>query len=272
MESVIRDEITGSIHRLTLPDLEKRVALRCRVGRRHIRQAVRHLIENRTLQYTYTFGTSFLEASVTQPFLVPPRVWIAPSATTPEMEKGQIAVSLQAGAAFGIGDHPSTRLALRALQWAGESFVSESGTLPEMVLDVGTGSGILLIAALKMGFRTGRGTDTDPCARSEAQHNLCLNGLENCAQILDGIPDNMGDPVGLILANLRLPTIMNLLSELDPRLTPGGWIVFSGIHPREEASLTETCLHRGWVNQWRDSERDWSVVVFKKEGSTPNEI
>ena len=272
LESVILDEIAGSIHRLTLPDIEKKVAARFGIDRRHIRQTVRRLIERKTLQYTYTFGTSFLEASVTQPFLVPPRVWIAPSGTTPDMEKDQIAVFLQSGAAFGVGDHPSTRLALRGLQWVAESFSSKSGKFTETVLDVGTGSGVLLIAALKLGFREGRGTDTDPCARSEAQQNLGLNGLEDCAHILDGAPGNMGGPVGLVLANLRLPTIMALLPEMDRRLLPGGRILFSGIHPPEEASLTDTCVKRGWRNQWRDEELGWSALVFKKRGASPDAV
>jgi len=185
------------------------------------------------------------------------------------MEKDQIAVFLQTGAAFGVGDHPSTRLALRGLQWVVESLSSESGALTETVLDLGTGSGVLLIAALKLGFLGGRGTDTDPCARSEARRNLALNGLEDCAHILDGAPDPIGGGVGLVLANLRLPTIMTLLPEMDHCLLPGGRIVLSGIHPSEEASLENSCVHRGWINQWRDAELGWSAVVFKKERTFP---
>jgi len=264
LDSAIRDAIAASSRRLTLTDLERRIFQRFRIGRRQVRQAVRRLLENKELQYTYTFGTSFLEASVNHPVFIPPRIWIVPSGTTPRLASGQVSVLLQAGAAFGAGDHPSTRLALRALQWAVTTMTTECGAVSDNVLDVGTGSGILLIAALLLGVSTGTGIDTDPCARAEAQHNLLLNRLEARARIHGGAMDSLEGTVGLILANLRLPTIVELLPEMDRLLRPGAIIVFSGIHPCEASALEKTCVPRAWTNRWAAMEKDWLVVVFQK--------
>ena len=264
LDSVILTEIAGSTRRCTLPDLEKRLLRRFRIGRQQIRRAVRHLLETQKLQYTYTFGTSFLEVPVNHPLFIPPRIWITPPGMTPHLEKGQIAVFLQTGAAFGMGDHPSTRLALHALQWVVKTLRANSTAVLGSVLDVGTGSGVLLIAALKLGFHNGTGIDTDPCARVEAQENLRFNRLENHARIHGRSLGFVREKVAPVLANLRLPTILELLPEMDRRIQPGGMVVLSRIHPAEEPAIAERSARRYWAPLWRGSEKGWSAVVFQK--------
>jgi len=264
LDSAILKEIAESSRRLTLPDIERRLIQRFRIGRRQIRRTIRRLLERNQLQFTYTFGSSFLEVSVNHPRFIPPRIWLAPSGTTPNLEDGQIAVLLQSGAAFGAGDHPSTRQALRGLQWTVHHVTAASGVISGKVLDIGTGSGVLLISALKLGFPKGTGMDTDPCARVEARQNLRLNGLDHCARIHGRALGSLQEKPALILANLRLPTIMELLPEMDRRMPPEAMAVFSGIHTAEEPVIVKRCATRSWACLWRCSEKDWSAVVFQK--------
>ena len=106
-------------------------------------------------------------------------------ATTPAagVDPGDIVVNIKAGAAFGTGCHPTTRLALTGLEKVCKNNLIPIGTENCRVLDIGTGSGVLSIAALKMGLDQGIGLDIDPCARAEAAENAVLNGLSKRLEI-----------------------------------------------------------------------------------------
>lgn len=168
------------------------------------------------------------------------------------IEKGRIAIEIDPGLAFGTGTHETTQLMLESL----EQIESSRGP----VLDLGTGSGILAIAAEKIGFRLAGACDVDPDAVRVAAENLCRNGVS--APVFVGSVDAIRTgSVGLVLANLTSDVIEGVLGEIGRVLAPRGRAVFSGIldsqtvsvssRIREQEFRIENEVHRGeWVAVW----------------------
>jgi len=146
-------------------------------GRRELRAAIRRLLESGELSYSYELGQSFLERSFNRPIQVTPRIALAPPGHAVASEHSGVTVRLAPGAAFGYGQHPTTRMALAAIDLALEMQTVSDANHKNRVLDLGTGSGVLVIAAVKLGISAGLGLDMDPCTLAEAQKNVALNGL-----------------------------------------------------------------------------------------------
>lgn len=154
------------------------------------------------------------------PFLVAPGIWICPS-WLPPPDPAAITLMLDPGMAFGTGEHPTTAL---CLIWLTEQDLSDA-----TLIDYGTGSGILAMAALKLGAVRATGVDIDAKAVEIARENLARNNLAGqfTACTPDELPANAG--ADIVLANI----LANPLRELAPRLTgllkPGGQLVLSGM-------------------------------------------
>jgi len=138
------------------------------------------------------------------------------------------------GQAFGTGQHPSTALILEALE---EHF--QEGLWPT-VLDVGTGSGILALAAAKLGARRVVGLDVDPVAVEEARRNAALNGLELTFST-EPLKKHLGK-YHLVLANISAWDLKILAQELAEHLLPGGRLLLSGFLAQEIPEMLETYL------------------------------
>ena len=173
-----------------------------------------------------------------KPFLVDD-ILIKPTwEEVPEGLKDKLLIQIDPGTAFGTGMHETTQLCIRQLQRyvTGES----------LVLDVGTGSGILGIAALKLGARAVKGTDLDENAIAAVRENLASNGiLEDRFQVLQGniIDDKaVQDWAGLgiydiLVANILAPVIILLQKEAPLHLKKGGIMIASGIIEGKEADV-----------------------------------
>lgn len=148
-------------------------------------------------------------------------LWIVPSWHEPP-EPDAINVRLDPGVAFGTGTHPTTRL---CLQWlAGELHGGES------VLDYGCGSGILAIAARKLGAGTTLGTDIDPQANEAAR----LNAIENHAEVSFMLPGELPDQrFDVVVANILSNPLKLLAPALLGRVAAGGALVLSGVLERQ---------------------------------------
>ena len=133
----------------------------------------------------------------------------------------EVLIRLDPGMAFGTGEHPTTRLCLESL---------ETRLRPDhAVLDLGTGSGILAIAAALMGAERVIAVDIDPVAVSVARENVAVNGVEGRVQVLEGSLDAAEPPFDLILANLNSAIIIQMAPELARALAPEGTLITSGI-------------------------------------------
>ena len=162
------------------------------------------------------------------------RVVIVPSWATEELAPGEVAITLDPGMAFGTGLHPTTRASLELLQ--------ATEPMPDRVLDVGCGSGILALAALRLGARRAVGLDTDPLAVAAARENAERNSLSEFFEARHGtLPAVASEQYPLVLANLVAAVLVDLAPSLVAHLAPGGTLLASGIiEPR--AAEVETAM------------------------------
>ncbi|HEX4780316.1 MAG TPA: 50S ribosomal protein L11 methyltransferase [Usitatibacter sp.] len=145
------------------------------------------------------------------------RLWIVPS-WSEAPDPGAVNVSLDPGAAFGTGSHPTTRL---CLEWL-ERHVRPG----DVVLDYGCGSGILAIAALKLGAARAIAADIDPLALESARYNSRVNGVT--LEVVDA-HDAIGAASAVTVANILANPLRMLAPALAAHTRPGGWIALSGI-------------------------------------------
>ena len=150
------------------------------------------------------------------------RVVIIPSWAEEPLSPGEVAITLDPGMAFGTGLHPTTRGCLEMLQ--------DLTPIPERVLDVGCGSGILALAALRLGAAHAVGLDTDALAVTAARENAERNGLAARFEVReDSLPPAGGARFPLVLANLVAAVLVTLAQPLARHLEPRGTLLASGI-------------------------------------------
>lgn len=195
------------------------------------------------------------------PFRVGRRIWIQPSwVEAGETGPGDIVLTLDPGMAFGTGLHPTTQLCLQAL---------EERVQPGMrVLDVGTGSGILAIAAALLAAAGGQAgkilaVDTDRIAVAAASDNAARNGVAIDVR-LGSLADVTAGQWDLVVVNILAPVIVEMLgSGLMDHVASGGWLLLSGIIdeqlPSVEAALA---VVGGEVVEVR-SIRDWVGIIAR---------
>jgi ribosomal protein L11 methyltransferase len=161
------------------------------------------------------------------------RFWVGPPWET---------ISIDPGRAFGTGAHPTTRLTLELLQ-----------TLePASLLDVGCGSGVLSIAAAKLGFAPVLGIDVDDAAIDATLANAAANGVEIGARRVDALVDELL-PVEVALANVALDVVERLLTRL-----PAATVVTSGYLDRDTPDVA------GWEHADRRERDGWAADLFRR--------
>jgi ribosomal protein L11 methyltransferase len=180
---------------------------------------------------------------------------------------GEIIIELDPGMAFGTGLHPTTQMCLGALETTGVS--SES-----RVLDLGTGSGILAIAAAKLGARDIVALDIDSTAVRVARENVLRNGMahrivvdEGSVDItLEGANSRLSAPFDLVLANIISQVLISLADNLYHSVKPGGLLVASGIISDRADAVTEAFCSAGLVIQRADTLGDWVTLLARRVG------
>ncbi|MBI4498388.1 MAG: 50S ribosomal protein L11 methyltransferase [Chloroflexi bacterium] len=178
-------------------------------------------------------------------------------------EPGDVLLELDPGMAFGTGTHPTTRLCLAAL----ERHLQRGWT----VLDLGTGSGILAIAAAKLGAEAVLALDTDPIAVDAARHNVALNHLDGRVTVVRGSIDHPAvagvGPVDLLVANLTAGLLLDLAREMVPAVRPGGLLVVSGLLVEREAEVRARFADLGCTALESEREEGWCALVLRGPGA-----
>ncbi|MBI4785814.1 MAG: 50S ribosomal protein L11 methyltransferase [Chloroflexi bacterium] len=184
---------------------------------------------------------------------------IKPSWLEYTAQAGDMVVELDPGMAFGTGLHPTTRMCLIALE--------EQVTQDQGVLDVGTGSGILSIAAAKLGAREILALDLDPVAVETTAKNVAINHAENIVAVKRGSLDVTGEGnlFDLICINILAEVISDLAPALAAVLRPGGIVIASGILDYKAGDVIEALRAAGIEVVERRQEEDWVALVAKKE-------
>ena len=199
------------------------------------------------------------------------RLLIVPSWIDEAPQHGEVCVRLDPGMAFGTGLHPTTRGCLQLMQ--------DVEPLPDCILDVGSGSGILSLAALRLGAGRAVCYDTDPLAVAATQDNARVNGLADRLEAHHGtLPASATSPTeadapsggaapeqfGLVMANL----VASLLVELAPRLAehtrPGGTLIAGGVLADRGAEVTAALRAVGLATVQRLPDGDWLTLRLER--------
>ncbi|MBI2216659.1 MAG: 50S ribosomal protein L11 methyltransferase [Candidatus Rokubacteria bacterium] len=177
---------------------------------------------------------------------------------------GRVAIIIDPGRAFGTGHHATTAGCLEAL----ESLVDARP--PGRVLDLGTGSGVLGIAAARLGATSVLAIDSDPDAVAATETNAELNGVSDRvrAVVADGATVDT-DPVPLVLANLLAAAHVSLAARYADLVAPGGHLVLGGILEREAAAVADAVDAHRFTRVSASTIDGWTTLVLRRDASAP---
>lgn len=177
--------------------------------------------------------------------------WMSPP------EKDRTTIVIDPGQAFGTGGHETTKLVLRMMERR-----ATAGGLPARVLDVGTGSGVLAIAARKLGATSVLGIDVDEASVVAFAENAERNGVDNGLECFLGDAGSNADRWPLVLANLQLDVFLQCASDVADRVAPGGEILISGV--LEEQVEPCLCLFPGFMLEERLRDGEWAALALRR--------
>jgi ribosomal protein L11 methyltransferase len=211
-----------------------------------------------------------------QPIPIGKRLIIVP-AWLVSPDESRIPIRIDPGMAFGTGTHPTTQLCLEFIEEfidRGPQTVDRGSTIhrpPSTVIDIGCGSGILSIAALKLGAEFALGVDIDEASIRASRENARANGvpdekfalgLGSVAEVLAGRYQVRQAP--LVLANILAPVLVRLFDEgLADLVAPGGTIVLSGILVEQAQTVIEAAQAHGLVSIERKQMEDWVALAVR---------
>jgi ribosomal protein L11 methyltransferase len=204
--------------------------------------------EQTDMSFLTAWREFFRPTQVSKRILVHPP-WDVPATTQ------VVKVEIDPGMAFGTGTHETTRLCLRA--------IDDALDLPDAnVLDVGTGSGILAIAAALLGAARVVATENDPVAVGIANENFERNGVsDRCAASLTLLED-LGESFDLVVANILPHTLSELHDGLLGAVRPGGTLVLSGILVRERDNVIDRFSDLG-VDPIVTQDGEWCAIAYR---------
>jgi len=169
---------------------------------------------------------------------------------------GTATIAMVDSAAFGTGLHPTTALCLDALQ---DLVVAA----PERVLDVGTGSGVLALAALRLGAPRALGIDTDAESLQVAAENARLNGLDAQLDLAHGGPETVSGTWPLVLANVLAAPLIEMAPALVRRVGHHGRLVLSGVPESVEPDVSHSYRRLGMHRLDVRSRGGWVAIVLQ---------
>ncbi len=188
------------------------------------------------------------------------RLVVKPSWEDVSLSPGDAVVDLDPGMAFGTGTHPTTRLCLEAL-----CSVFDAGETPLRVLDVGTGSGILAIAAAALGSRRVLACEIEEEACRIARENAERNGVGASVEVTSRDLGELEGGFDIVLANILAEENARLASELAERLAPGGVLILSGILQEKESLVEAAFEPLGLRGPQIAHLQEWSCMVYRRE-------
>ncbi|HUI11553.1 MAG TPA: 50S ribosomal protein L11 methyltransferase [Bacteroidota bacterium] len=185
-----------------------------------------------------------------RPLRVSDRIVIAPTWHPYRAAPGDIVITIDPKMSFGTGYHETTRLMVRLVERHARPGIR--------VLDAGTGTGIIAIAALRLGAKGAVGFDTDEWAFANARENALLNGVADRFTVIHGALDVV--PPGafeLVAANIQKNVIEEMLPGLISRLAPGGTLLVSGLLSTDDGAMRGILRRAGLIVGESTTEAEW---------------
>lgn len=196
------------------------------------------------------------------------RLVIRPSWRRHRAAAADVVIALDPGMAFGTGLHPTTRLCLAEIEALADEGRLTAGSEPDgsaAVLDVGCGSGILSIAAVRLGAGSATARDIDPIAVDATAANARRNRLARRIHAqLGSLPAGEG-PFDVVLANLVAGLLISLAAGLAAEVRPGGVLIASGIFADRENEVRRALATAGLVPAGRRAEGDWVALRLERQ-------
>lgn len=203
-----------------------------------------------------------------KPVAITDRLVVKPTWEPYEAKPGEVILELDPGMAFGTGTHATTSLCLKVLEQTVKPGIN--------VIDVGTGSGILAIAAAKLGASSVLALDLDPVAVSSARENVRLNGIEGAVEVAEsdllGVLQGSGVgkqlqfrlPAQLVVANILAEIILMFVQDVYDALEVGGVYVVSGVIERKKEEVRQALERAGFHIERTETDQEWVVLTAVK--------
>ncbi len=189
------------------------------------------------------------------------RIVIKPSWEEIRPGEGDVVLTVDPGQAFGTGTHETTRMCLRFIE-----DVFDLSPPPRAVLDIGTGTGILGIAAARLGAESVLGVDTDPVAVEVAGKNADLNGVAGAFRSEGTTLAGIDGEFDLVLGNLIAEILTDMAADLVSRCAPGGHLVLSGILKEKAGWVVEEFAQQGATVVGEAEDGQWAALLLRREG------
>lgn len=183
--------------------------------------------------------------------------YVRPTWADKSNDSGLVELLIDPKMAFGTGYHATTRL---ILEWLPEVISKE-----DIILDAGTGTGILAIGALKLGAESAFGFDIDEWSKDNAEENMQLNGISNFEVELGSIEViPVGAKYDVILANINRNALIELIPQLLPYLREGGKLLLSGLLHEDEETIRGLDSVKTLHHHETRSQKEWIAILFSK--------
>jgi ribosomal protein L11 methyltransferase len=193
-----------------------------------------------------------------KPIRVGRHIVVTPPWETPELRENEHVLVIDPGMAFGTGTHPTTQLCLSCL----EDYIPRDGVT--RLADIGTGSGILAIAAKKLGAKYVLAIDTDPLAVKIAESNAKVNDVTLDSRTLDQAQDWDSRPFGMVVANILADTLIGLAEQFAGAVEHGGIYIAGGIIEGRENDVRLLTEAEGFQAIETRTQGDWVALVFRR--------
>ncbi len=186
------------------------------------------------------------------------KIVIKPSFKEYNARKEQIIITIDPKMSFGTGEHETTKLMIEMI----EKYISPG----IKVLDVGTGTGVLAIASVKLGAESAIGVDNDEWCHLNGNENRVLNGVEDRVKIVLGeITDIDEGPFDLVLANINKNILHDIADEIKKKVKKTGLVILSGLLNADENDIDNHYENIGFCPIEKKSMGEWLSIVYRLE-------
>lgn len=169
----------------------------------------------------------------------------------------ELIIELDPGMAFGTGTHPTTVMCIQALE--------RTVTPGDLVVDVGTGSGVLSIAAALLDAKQIQSLDLDEVAVQSAKQNVEINNVQDKVSVSQGnLLDGVNEQADIVVANILAEVIMRFTDDVAKVVKPGGYFIASGIIQTKKQDVKEAIIASGFTVEETILMEDWVAIIAKR--------
>jgi ribosomal protein L11 methyltransferase len=230
------------------------------------KKIIKKLIDDQHISYHYLYGATYIEKSFLKPVKVSNHFILKPPGFQKSSKKKDIELTIETGISFGSGQHPTTQLCLKAIDFCFfEMGIFNAEQSLKVCADIGTGSGVLAMAVCKAGNFLCNAYEIDPVSINEAKKNIILNNLSEKIKVIDNFFYEQRDTFSIICANLRCPTLKDLSGMIFKSLKETGIAILSGVRVWEKEDLIFNLKENEFEIVWQEDDKKWSGFVLKKK-------